>query len=112
MIQRLAELQGRKATPGRKGKEHPSRPGGVTSGQQKKIWALMYELQKYDEAPGTASLGDRLCAVIKKELKVDAVARTPFVWLDGDAGNKLIEILKRYVESARRKRGCSDGLTG
>lgn len=113
VIGRLMELGGgqgpKKAG---KGREHPSRPGGVTSGQQKKIWALMYELQKYDPEPSPASLGERLCAVIKKELKTDAIARTPFAWVDYQAGNHLIEVLKGYVKTAGKKRGCGDGLAG
>lgn len=113
VITRLSQLQGGQAPKkARKTNEHPSRPGGVTSGQQKKIWALMYELQNCDKEPGTASLGERLCAVIKKELKVDAVPRAPFAWLDFKDGNHLIEVLKGYVESTRKKRGCGDGLAG
>lgn len=113
VIARLAELQGGQAPPSRKRAHgHPSRPGGVTSGQQKKIWALMYELQKHDEVPNHTPLGDRLCAVIKKELGTDAIARTPFAWLDFEQGSQLIEALKKYVENTRKKRGCGDGLTG
>lgn len=109
VIGRLKELQGGQAPQrAQKARAHPSRPGGVTSGQQKKIWALMYELQKYDTEPSTASLGDRLCAVIKKELKVDAIARTPFAWLDYQAGNHLIEVLKGYVKTEGKKVGRHD----
>lgn len=74
VIARLEELQGKTASPkprSKKPKEHQSRPGGVTSGQQKKIWYLMYELKKYDEVPNDVQLGDRLCAVIKKEFGAD-----------------------------------------
>ena len=41
VIKRLEDLQGGTAAPkpsSRKPKEHSQRPGGVTSGQQKKIW--------------------------------------------------------------------------
>ena len=86
-----------------KPKEHETRPGGVTSGQQKKIWFLMYELKKCDEVPNDVQLGDRLCAVIKKEFGADAVARNPFAWITFEQGNNLIEILKRYVASARKR---------
>lgn len=113
VIERLEELQGKTASPkpgsGRP-KEHKSRPGGVTSGQQKKIWALMYELKKYDEVPNDVQLGDRLCAVIRKELGADAIAGNPFVWVTFEQGNNLIEILKGYVASAKRKRGVADGI--
>lgn len=107
VIARLETLQGN-ASPkpkGRKSKEHESRTGGVTSGQQKKIWALMYELKKYDAVPNTVQLGDRLCAVIKKELKADAAVKNPFAWITFAQGNQLIEILKGYVASARKRGG-------
>lgn len=106
VITRLEELQGQPASPkgkGSKAKEHQCRPGGVTAGQQKKIWALMYELKKYDEVPNDVQLGDRLCAVIKKEFGADAVAKNPFVWISFEQGNNLIEILKGYVKSARKR---------
>lgn len=109
VIARLEELQGKTASPkpgNRKTKEHESRPGGVTSGQQKKIWALMYELKKYDEVPNDVQLGDRLCAVIKKELGADAIAKNPFAWISFEQGNNLIEILKGYVKSAGKRGGA------
>ena len=108
VIARLEELQGRTASSEPKSRRKnmsKDRPGGVTSGQQKKIWALMYELKKYDDVPNDVPLGDRLCAVIKKELHTDATAREPFVWLDFAKGNKLIEILKSYVANAGKKSG-------
>lgn len=108
VIARLEELQGKTSCP-KPGKsrteEHEDRPGGVTSGQQKKIWALMYELKKYDEVPNDVQLGDRLCAVIKKEFGADATAKNPFAWISFEQGNNLIEILKGYVASARKRGG-------
>lgn len=109
VIGRLEGLQGKTASPkprNGRSKEHKSRPGGVTSGQQKKIWALMYELKKYDEVPNDVQLGDRLCAAIKKELGADAIARNPFAWVTFEQGNNLIEILKGYVASARKRGGA------
>lgn len=108
VIARLEELQGKSASPkprSGKPKEHKSRPGGVTSGQQKKIWALMYELKKYDAVPNEVQLGDQLCAVIKKEFGADAIAKNPFAWITFAQGNNLIEILKGYVASARKRGG-------
>ena len=112
VIKRLEDLQGGTAAPkpsSRKPKEHSQRPGGVTSGQQKKIWALMYELKKRDKSPNEVPLGDRLCAVIKKELHVDAIAKNPFAWLTFSQGNTLIEVLKGYLKSLERKEEASDG---
>lgn len=106
VIARLEELQSKTASPkptSKKMKGYTSRSGGVTVGQQKKIWALMYTLKKYDEVPNDVQLGDRLCAVIKKEFCADAIAKNPFVWITFEQGNNLIEILKGYVKSARKR---------
>ena len=78
---------------------HPRRR--ATEGQQRKVWALMYELQRRDTAPSTASLGERLCGIIKKELKVDAIPAQPFAWLEFQTCNKLIEVLKKYVANVK-----------
>ena len=81
-------------------------PGMITQGQQRKIWRLMYLLNEY--SPSTAKVGSRLCGIIKKELKINVTSKKPFVWIDRDAGNKLIEVLKSYVESAKKK-ACPRG---
>lgn len=91
--------------PRRRPKAHSEVPGGATAAQQRKVWALMYELQKRDTAPSAASLGERLCGIIKKELKVDAVPTQPFAWLTFQTCNKLIEVLKKYVANAKKKAG-------
>ena len=48
----------------------------------------------------------------KKELGMDAVAKSPFAWVTFAQGNKLIEMLKRYAESAKRKGEDGDGPAG
>lgn len=104
VIIRLEELQRKAASPPVKiPTEYKVKPGGVTSGQQKKIWALMYELKKYDTVQNNVQLGDRLCKIIKKELRIDAIAKDPFVWLNFRQGNNLVEILKKYVASTMQK---------
>lgn len=105
VIRDLEKRQGDAPPPRRKPKAHAERPGGATAAQQRKAWALMYELQKRDTAPSTASLGERLCGIIKKELRVDAVPSQPFAWLTFQNCNKLIEVLKKYVANAKKKAG-------
>ena len=84
--------------------KHPETPGGVSSAQQSKIWAMMYELAGYDQVPSTASLGDRLAGIIRKELKMDATAKEPFKWLRHEHGMYLTDkVLKPYIRSAKRK---------
>ena len=105
VIRDLEKRQGDAPPPRRKPKAHTERPGGATAAQQRKAWALMYELKKRDTAPSAASLGERLCGIIKKELRVDAVPEQPFAWLTFQTCNKLIEVLKKYVTNAKKKAG-------
>lgn len=77
---------------------------GITEGQQKKVWQCMYELAKYDTEPSTATLGQRLCGIIKKEIHIDASVKDPMCWLSYADGSKLIEKLKKYIENAKRRK--------
>lgn len=80
-------------------------PGGITKDQQRKVWALMYQLRDLDATPSTATLGERLCGIIRKDLQQDTTPENPFSWITFQAGRKLIEALKKYVANARRKAG-------
>ena len=86
-----------------------SRPGGITSRQQAKVWALIGELEKLGTGPAKGTHRDRLCGVIKKELGMDAPPSNPFAWVTMKQGIQLIDALKRYVEHEAKKyskRGC------
>ena len=48
VITDLQKRQGAAPLPRHKPKTHPERPGGATDGQQRKVWALMYQLAKAD----------------------------------------------------------------
>lgn len=87
----------------RRTKQYEERPGGITAGQQRKIWYLMYQLQSCDRQPNPASLGARLSGIIRRELQIDATERDPMHWVTYDQGAKLIEQLKKYVRSAELK---------
>lgn len=84
-------------------KRYEERPGGITDGQQRKVWQLMYQLQGCDKQPNPSSLGQRLSGIVKRELQIDATERGPLRWITYDQGNKLIERLKQYVRSAEQK---------
>lgn len=102
----IGELEARQGTPPPRKSGRPLRkstPGRVSEGQQRKIWALMYKLE--EASPSTAPLGNRLCAIIKKTLGVDAFPAAPFAWVDYKGGNKVIEALKGYVTTAQKHRG-------
>lgn len=84
---------------------------GMTKDQQGKAWYLMYQLKALDQHPRSASLGERLRGIIKRELDIDATPEQPFAWLSYPQGSRLIERLKQYVSSAAAKarRGDADG---
>ena len=105
----IGELEGRQGTPPPRKSGKPLRktaPGHTSEGQRRKVWALMYRLQ--DASPSKAPLGDRLCAIIKKELGMDAFPKDPFAWISYKDGNKLVEVLKGYVKTAQKSRGDAD----
>lgn len=94
----------------RKPRQHPEHPGGPTSEQQRKVWAMMYDLQAMDTEPSSLSLGERLCGIIRKELHVSATARGPFAWLTCEQCSRLIDILdKGYVPNIFRARQRGEG---
>lgn len=84
-------------------KEYTAMPGGVTAEQQRKVWALMYSLQKFDAQPNETSLGVRLCGIIKRQFGVTGFEREPFRFLKMEQGRELIEILKQYATTAELK---------
>lgn len=85
-------------------KKYSDTPGGMTTGQQRKVWSLMYELKSYDRNMVAVSLGDRLCGIIKRQFGMDASPREPFRFLDFEKGRQLIEILKKYCTSAEMRK--------
>lgn len=79
--------------------------GGVTPGQIKKIWRMMYALEAQDREHSDTPIGSRLCGIIKRELGVDATPRDPLRWLTHAQAARLIEALKGYVTTAERSNG-------
>ncbi len=102
VIRRLNALKSPAKTS--KSKKHAAVPGMVSEAQQKKVWALMYQLAALNDKHADKSVGERLCGVIKKELEIEAKPENPFLWIDAAGGNKLVEALKRYVRCAKRER--------
>lgn len=106
VLARLEQLQGTKLPP-----KTPTKPkrtavaGMVTNAQSDKIWALMYELKKFDKEPMTISLGKRVSGIMAKELNITASERDPFKWLSFSDAGKLIEIMKKYVANTKKKGG-------
>lgn len=51
--------------------------GKMSDGQTRKVWQLMYSLEKLDKKPSSAKLGDRLCGIIKKNCILMLYRNTP-----------------------------------
>ena len=66
----------------------------------------MYRLQ--DASPSKAPLGDRLCAIIKKELGMDAFPKDPFAWISYKTATSC-RGFEGYVKTAQKSRGDADG---
>lgn len=98
---KLGRLQNKRDIP--KPKTHDAIAGGVTAEQQKKCWALMYELKKFDIEPNYTSLGERLCGIIKRQFGVTGFVKQPFRFLNFEQGRELIEFLKQYATTAELK---------
>ena len=103
----LAELRRRSAPAGPRPAKRPRKyeelPGGLSSGQQKKVWHLMFQLEKFDPAPEGVQLRDRLCGFIHKQFGVTAFPTQPFRFLSRAQGAALIEALSRYTQEKERK---------
>lgn len=101
----LERLKLQHLTPPQKVTKKRSAPAssGMTAGQQNKVWQLMYELAGYDQQPNSATLGARLCGIIKRQFHIDTSAQQPFRWLDYHQGSQLIEMLKKYVSNAEQR---------
>jgi len=111
VIRELVKLKGGRAAkpardipPGKKEKPR-HRPGMISPGQQKAVWYHMYRLEEFDAEASQVSRADRLCAIIKKWLHVDAVARDPFRFVTFEDGSTLIEVLKKMVQYEETKAG-------
>lgn len=103
-----AELKSRAGAQRRRTKSG-SVPGMMTAAQKRLAWAIIYHLIQLDSKPDSASAAERMSGAVKKVLGVDAPVRDPLRWVDFTGGEKLIEQLKRYERSARRRASREGG---
>jgi len=94
---------GRKADGKAKNTSKVRRAGMITPEQEKAVWFHMYRLAELDLEPSKASLPYRLCRIIEKELKVTAFEKDIFRFISQPQAGVLIEKIKKYVQSAKRK---------
>ena len=76
---------------------------GMSQEQCRKVFAQIYELAKYDSEPSTATPGERVCGVIQKCIGKLTAPAEPFARLSAADGQKLIEMLNRFITSAALK---------
>ena len=107
VIQELRKRLGGETVPPEKRNPNaykPEVPGMITNRQKSRAFALLFELKKYDETPSKISDGARMAGIIRKELKITAYeGKRLWDWVDFEAAGKLIEALKGYVDSAKKK---------
>lgn len=77
--------------------------GMATKEQQALCWRFCYRLKELDPNPNSADVGDRLVGAIEKILGITATKKQPFIWVNQEQCSKLIEQLKRYVNTAERR---------
>lgn len=88
----------------------PAVVGMMTTEQQSLAWRYLYRLRELDEKPllhedgKPFTVGERMAGAIHKVCGITAKpGKDIFRWVSFDEGAKLIEGLKRYVQSAERK---------
>lgn len=79
-------------------------PGKMTKGQQDKAWWLIYKLCELD--PSDAEPSIRMQGAAKKILdrQLNMNNQNPFRMISVAEGSRFIDVLKKYVESAEKKK--------
>lgn len=78
--------------------------GMATPGQQRMCWRYCYRLKELDPNPGSAEVFERLKGAIKKVCGTNIIPTDdPFRCVTQEQCAKLIEQLKRYVNTTERR---------
>lgn len=88
--------------------------GMATKEQQRLCWRYCYRLKELDTKPNPTDVGDRMVGAIRKVCSTNIISKEdPFRCVTQDDAAKLIEQLKRYVNTAeRRAKRQGDKLAG
>ncbi len=111
----LSEMYKRKpaAAKRKKSDKEPGDNGMATKEQQALCWRYCYRLKELDPNPESADVFERLAGAIRKVCGTNMVPKTdPFRWVDQDNCSKLIEQLKRYVNTAERRAKRQGDMSG
>lgn len=78
--------------------------GMATKEQQNLCWRYCYRLKELDPNPDSADVGDRMAGAVRKVCGTNIVTKEdPFRCVTQESCAKLIEQLKRYVNTAERR---------
>ena len=79
-------------------------PGKMTEGQQKKAWQLVYKLCEVDpsDVPAPVRMQGAVRKILDRQLNMNN--SNPFRMISVAEGSRLIDTLKKYVESAEKKK--------
>ncbi|MDE7099005.1 MAG: regulatory protein GemA [Ruminococcus sp.] len=78
-------------------KQQSEYPDKISVRQQKKAWALIYELCRLD--PSDADEGSRLCGAVKKILNKSSAKSDPFRFVKKWDADRLLNTLDGYVRA-------------
>ena len=79
-------------------------PGKMTEGQQKKAWQLIYKLCEVDpsDVPAPIRMQGAARKILDRQLNMNN--NNPFRMISVAEGSRFIDTLKKYVESAEKKK--------
>ena len=82
--------------------------GMITVKQKQKIFVMMKELEKL--SPSKISRDERLCGIVRKNLKISSFPSDPLKWVRKKEATKLIQILGHYIDNERRKQNSKGDM--
>lgn len=80
--------------------------GMITSKQREYVMNLMRKLAKI--SPSKCSLNERLTGILNKHFSITAYSKEPLIWVTKKNAQKLIVILKDYIEYEKKKAERND----
>ena len=76
--------------------------GMITVKQKAKIYVMMKQLAKLD--PSETGIDERLCGIVRKNLKISSFPSEPLKWMRKKEATKIIQILGHYIENEKKKK--------
>jgi len=102
-VRDLTENQYRKMLRYLDGLTNNTENGMITSKQKQYVNILMQKLAKV--SPSKTSTNERLAGIVHRHLGMTAIPQEPLVWVTKEQAQKLIIVLKNYIEFETKKGG-------